>query len=152
MKLVSSIIALAVFGQVAPALAVCALCPMQKSLSDFFWIIQTICCPSAVNGSPLLQSTTLATGWLYCVYSNRNLGSCYYVSTQVCPLRSQMSHPLDRTPKEPAIIAEVIRHVPKLPLARYQICSASTKNYINRILSLCFVGIALNHWPALPMR
>ena len=36
MKLVSSIIALAVFGQVAPALAVCALCPMQKSLSDFF--------------------------------------------------------------------------------------------------------------------
>ena len=36
MKLVSSIIALAVFGQVAPALAVCALCPMQNSLSDFF--------------------------------------------------------------------------------------------------------------------
>ena len=31
------------------------------------------------------------------------------------------------------MIAEVIQHVPKLPLARYKICSASTRNYINHI-------------------
>ena len=41
MKLVSCIIALAVFGQIIPALAaptVCALCRAKKSLSDFFYL------------------------------------------------------------------------------------------------------------------
>ena len=85
MKLLSSIVALAVFGKVVPALAVRALCRLaQNSLSDFFESIQKLCCPPTLDASNLVVGTTITGGGINCVYGNNfaATGKCYYVSTQ----------------------------------------------------------------------
>ena len=129
MKLVSSIIALAVFGQIVPALAVCALCTLScKILFLIFWFIQNLCCPPSLDGDYLLVGTIIGGGGINCIYGNDlvTTGKCYYVSIQVCLLGANVL-PLDRTRVESAIIG-VNRRVLKASFARYQICSASTEN------------------------
>ena len=88
MKLVSSILALAVFGQVVPALAVCALRRakfLQNSLSNcfffffFFFDLQAVCCPRSVNGVNLSGGKAWATTGVVCNYG-KNI-KCYYVSS-----------------------------------------------------------------------
>ena len=113
MKLLSFIIALAVFGQVVPAFgAVCALCRLaQNSLSDFFLFrfIQNLCCQVTLDGSGLVASSASSGGGISCVYGKLvPTGTCYYVSTQISA-EWQMSHALDRMPMECAIIAVVNR-------------------------------------------
>ena len=87
MKLLSSIVALAVFGKVVPALAVCALCRLaQNSLSDFFFqFIQKLCCPPTLGNWKLVSRSPASGGGIDCSYGNGvvTTGNCYYVSTLV---------------------------------------------------------------------
>ena len=56
---------------------------VQNSLSDFFFDLQTACCPKKVNGVNLTGGGTWDRTGIVCYYGNSI--KCYYVSTQVSP-------------------------------------------------------------------